>query len=116
VRYELFPAEEVKPGEVRRVEIGGLNVAVARLPNGEFRALFDRCPHMGAPLSIGWLGPMVVGDRAGAYAMSDRFILRCPWHHIEFDVDTGRCPADPKRTRVRAYGISVIDGVVVLDR
>ena len=32
-------------------------------------------------------------------------MLRCPWHQYEYDLETGRCLADPERLRVRTYRV-----------
>jgi 3-phenylpropionate/trans-cinnamate dioxygenase ferredoxin subunit len=78
----------------------------------------DRCSHYGAKLSFGRLQPLVVGDDVGDrhFAGPDEVILRCPWHGYEFDIDTGRCVADPDHQSVRTYRLVVQDGTVFLDR
>jgi len=53
--------------------VGGRNVALFR-HDGVVRAVDNRCPHMGFPLSKG-----VVRDG----------LLVCPWHHARFDVCSG---------------------------
>lgn len=60
--------------------------------------------------------PMVVGDAVGEIGYSAEYVLICPWHGYEFKVDDGRCPADPKHVRVRAYNVYVENDVVVLER
>jgi 3-phenylpropionate/trans-cinnamate dioxygenase ferredoxin subunit len=42
-----------------------------------------------------------VDERAGEF-------LRCPWHHWEFDLRTGRSWFDPGKTRVRRYPVDVV--------
>lgn len=79
--------------------------------------LRDRCSHQGARLSCGRLLQRVDGDRVGAYALQDDdFVIRCPWHGYEFDLETGHCLADAKRARVKAYAVVVEDGIVYIDR
>ncbi len=116
MKHELFPADELAPGEIRRVEIDRIAVVVLRTPAGELHALRDVCSHMGARLSNGWLTAMLDADDVDDRRVTERIMLRCPWHGYEFDVRTGRCPADPQRVRARAYPLSVEDGMVVLDR
>ena len=41
-------------------------------------------------------------------------MLRCPWHHYEFDLNTGRCLGDPEGKRVRTYDVREVDGQIVL--
>lgn len=116
MKYELFPAEELQPGQMRAARVGSVNVVVLRDLGGEYHALRDVCAHLGARLSHGVLEKMVQGDDVGERELSNRLVIRCPWHGFEFDAATGRCPADPTRVRVRAYTVNVENGTLVLDR
>lgn len=64
---------ELPEGSLRRVTFGDLDVLLAHTANG-IAAVDDRCPHMSAPLSIGYLEDCVVG---------------CPLHDGRFDLATG---------------------------
>jgi nitrite reductase/ring-hydroxylating ferredoxin subunit len=68
-----FRADELPPGEMRRVTFGDLDVLVANTSKG-IVAIDDRCPHMSAPLSIGEL---------------DGCVVACPLHEGRFDLCTG---------------------------
>lgn len=117
MKHKLFQADEFAPGEWRDVSIDGASIVVIRTPTGEFRALRNICPHQGVPLSLGKLQPLVVGDDVGVYELApDRFTMRCPWHGYEFDVDSGRCIADPEHIRVRTYPVTIEEGIVCIDR
>jgi nitrite reductase (NADH) small subunit len=116
MRHELFPLDELPAGEMRSVMVGQVAIVVIHGTDGRLRALRDTCSHHGARLSRGLLQPLVVGDDVGDRQLSSKLVVRCPWHGFEFDVDTGRCPADPDRARVRAYAVTVEDGTVVLER
>ena len=116
VRQRVVVAKSaVPPGSsttvtVRRREIVVLN------DGGTYHAMFNRCPHHQARLSGGRVagtnGPTPVGEFSFS---SDRRVLRCPWHHYEFELDSGRCPADPGRFRVAVYEIEDHgDEIVVL--
>ncbi len=89
-----------------------------RTPDGMVRALRDACAHYGAQLSLGKVHGHVAGSDVGDYALSDeQWVVQCPWHGYEFDVESGRCPADPEHTRVRSYPVSVDrGGAIVIDR
>ena len=115
--HPVLDTADLQPGQVCAVEIEGVSIAVARKRDGTFRALRNRCPHQGGPLSEGRCEAFLVGPDVGAYAMSEgRDVVRCPWHHFEFDLDTGRSIADPVRYRVRSYPTSVENGQVVVER
>jgi nitrite reductase/ring-hydroxylating ferredoxin subunit len=116
VRVELFPEDQLAPGQVCRVHIGRVAVAVVRKRDGTYAAIRDRCPHQGGSLADGRTEPLVEGARLGEYIPSpDREIIRCPLHQWEIDVDSGESPADPGHYRVRSYPVTVADGVVSLD-
>jgi nitrite reductase (NADH) small subunit len=116
-KHRLFNASDLAPGGIRRVEIDGVAIAIVRDHLDRYFALRDVCPHQGAALSEGYLEKFVASSGSGDYALAqDRDILRCGWHGYEFHLDTGRCPADPARVRIRTYAVSVEDGLVVVER
>lgn len=76
--------------------------------DGELFAVFNRCPHQQALLSRGRLAGAPAAGPPGTFAyLPDARVLRCPWHHYEFDLRTGRCLADPQRLRVATYEVRV---------
>ena len=115
MKHVLFPVDELAPGSMRAVDVDGIAVVLVRDNKGGLYALRDVCPHRGARLSKGVLKRMVVADDVGDPELTDTLILRCPWHHQEFDISSGRCVADG-RQRVRVYATRVEDGTIVLER
>ena len=109
-KYVVSEVDSIAEREVRRFEIGGKAIALARL-NGEFFALIDRCPHGGAPLSGGRFAHQVESDGPGDYRVcrADE-LLRCPWHGWEYDLRTGQSWSDPKSTRTRALKTEQVKG------
>lgn len=117
MRHAVCTLDEVAPGQLRGVEVDGIALVVARTPTGDLHVLRDRCAHEGARLSRGRLLQRVGGDAVGAYVLSqDEYVVRCPWHGYEFDVETGHCIADARRARVRAYAVTVEDGIIFIER
>jgi nitrite reductase/ring-hydroxylating ferredoxin subunit len=68
------------------------------LCDGEAFAVDDRCPHMGFPLHRGAV---------------ENGLLTCHWHHARFDLVSGGT-LDPFADDVRAHGVEVEDGDVVV--
>ena len=65
--------DQVKPGRGFGVRLNQLFVGIYNV-DGEYFAIDDVCPHMGASLHHGWL---------------DGCVVSCPLHMWEFDVKTG---------------------------
>ncbi len=77
-------------GEGRTVEIGNKLVAVFCVA-GEYFAIDDVCPHMGASLSGGYV---------------EKGIVTCPWHAWRFRLADGAW-ADNPRIKIGCYSVRV---------
>jgi nitrite reductase/ring-hydroxylating ferredoxin subunit len=116
MKHRLLAVDELQPGEARRVEVGNLELLLVKAPDGSVHALRDRCPHQGARLSHGLVLEHVDAEDVGTYALtSGQYVIRCPWHGMEYDVTTGSCPAD-ESYRVPSFNVTVEDGQIVLER
>lgn len=91
-RYRMGTQNEFPLQTGKVVGIGELELALYRLSNGEFRALENRCPHKGGPLSEGIV--------SGTY-------VYCPLHDWKVCVTDGRVQA-PDFGCVRTYGVEVV--------
>ena len=69
----VLPDAELREGEMKRADAGGVPVLLVRL-EGAVCALAHTCSHMGGPLSEGKLE----GD-----------VVQCPWHGSRFNVKDG---------------------------
>ena len=87
--------EEVPPGMGRAVPLGDTMVALFQV-DGEFFAIQDACPHMGASLAGGHLE----GD-----------IVTCPWHAWRFCVRDGTW-CDHRKVKVDSYEVRVVAGEI----
>jgi nitrite reductase/ring-hydroxylating ferredoxin subunit len=100
-----FPASELEADGCRTITAGRREVAVVRVENQLF-AVFNRCPHQQAPLSRGRVAGAPAAGPVGEFVYEPGvYVLRCPWHHYEFDLRSGRCLADPQRLRVACYEV-----------
>lgn len=86
--HPVAKVADLPEGEVQRFEIGEDAIAVVNLGNGEFSALADVCPHMGA-----WLSQGEVDVARGT--------IRCPWHRSVFDLRTGQPLSGPAASSAR---------------
>jgi nitrite reductase/ring-hydroxylating ferredoxin subunit len=88
-------ADELAPGEIRRLTAGEDEIALARVGN-EFYALQSACLHLKGPLGEGRL---------------EDHLLTCPWHGWQYDVRTGKNDFD-LAIQLRTYEVKVEDGEV----
>lgn len=82
---------EIAEGEGMAVDIDGKMIAVFKCKPGEFHAIDDHCPHMGAPLSSGCV---------------EDGIVTCPWHAWRFRLKDGVW-ADNPRIKIGCYPVHV---------
>jgi nitrite reductase (NADH) small subunit/3-phenylpropionate/trans-cinnamate dioxygenase ferredoxin subunit len=81
---------EVAEGFAKTVSVGGKLIAVF-LENGQYHAIDDTCPHMGASL-------------AGGYVEGG--IVTCPWHAWRFRLEDGAW-ADNPRIKIGCYPVRI---------
>jgi 3-phenylpropionate/trans-cinnamate dioxygenase ferredoxin subunit len=114
-RYVGGRVDELREGERLIVDIDGRSVGVFNA-GGRYYALLNRCPHQGGELCRGDLfRALASGRQPGEYAYVDgKYLIACPWHNWEFDLETGQSFFDPQRTRVRAYPVEVAPGAEVI--
>ena len=112
-RIRVGPADEIKPGQPAFVKHGEVEIAVFRLGGG-FRAYRNRCPHQQGPVCRGPVSGTLVAtadtDWRLAWVLEGR-VLICPWHGMEFDLETGR-RIRGRRERLRAYPVELDNGQV----
>jgi 3-phenylpropionate/trans-cinnamate dioxygenase ferredoxin subunit len=95
----VLAADDLSPGEARRVIVGNHPVAVFHA-EGRLYAIDDTCTHQDASLSEGWL---------------EGCLVECPLHASCFDLRTGAVTAPPAREPVRTYLVEVRDGMIWVD-
>ena len=90
----------IPEGEGRAFPLNGTLVAVFRR-DGEFFAINDSCPHMGASLASGYLeGCDVI----------------CPWHAWKFCVKDGLWMDNPKsKVRTESYAVRIVGNEVQVE-
>lgn len=86
---------------------------------GEFYAVTNKCPHMGAPLCVGG------GVKATTKTVSCPFdyetdssvpLVRCPWHRWEYSLVDGRNAGGINSTKVRTYPVRIEGDQVFVGR
>jgi 3-phenylpropionate/trans-cinnamate dioxygenase ferredoxin subunit len=95
-----FPLDEMESGTARRVDLGGIPVAVVRIGD-EVYAIGDVCSHANVSLSEGEV-------------WADERELECPKHGSTFDLKTGEPVTLPATQPVPVYAVEVTDGMVTV--
>jgi nitrite reductase (NADH) small subunit/3-phenylpropionate/trans-cinnamate dioxygenase ferredoxin subunit len=83
-------AGDIAEGEGKTVQVGKKLIALFRA-DGQFYAIDDVCPHMGASLAGGYL---------------EKGIVTCPWHAWRFRITDGAW-ADNPRIKIGCYQVRV---------
>lgn len=84
---------DIPEGEGRAYDIGDYVVAVF-LIDGQYTAIDDMCPHMGASLVSGFLD-------------TENCTVTCPWHAWRFNVKDGAW-ADNPRVKTDVFDVRIV--------
>lgn len=95
---EVFPLDELKPGETKTVFLEGKMVGLFNI-NCTIYALNNRCTHARGPLIEGTVD-------------IEECSVVCPWHYGKFDLRTGAAIDGVVRQPVETYQIEVRDGII----
>lgn len=97
---KILKEDEMKDGEIKRVETQGLKLAVFKV-KGEFYAIDELCTHAEGHLDQGYL--------------EDDYIIVCPVHGGKFDIRTGKVLGLPPTEDTNSYKVIKKEGEVFLD-
>src|SRR5436190_19501929 len=89
--------QDVVEGEGKTVVVGPKLIALFRQA-GQYHAIDDLCPHMGASLSGGYV---------------ENNIVTCPWHAWRFRITDGTW-ADNPRVKIGSYPVKVEGGDILV--
>ena len=92
----VLGADDLPAETPKRVEIDGVGVVLHRNGSG-IVATGEHCPHLGAPMSDGWI---------------DRDRIVCPWHGSRFSTASGDVLRGPATAPLPCYQTRVRDGMI----
>ncbi|OBB95185.1 (2Fe-2S)-binding protein [Mycobacterium sp. 852002-40037_SCH5390672] len=95
-RWMAVLAATALDGQPQRVAVNGVGVVLYR-SDGRIIAVGEHCPHLGAPMSDGWI---------------DRGRIVCPWHGSRFACGSGDVLRGPATTALPHYPVRIRDGLV----
>lgn len=99
-RQRIVSTRDIPPGTLKRVEVNGAGVCLARTDDGSIYAIGDVCTHEGSSLSEGTLEGVEV---------------ECPTHSSRFDARTGAVTCPPATMAVRSYATDVVGDEIYID-
>ena len=91
--------DELEPGTLKEVEVGGRSVCLARTADGEVYAFRNNCSHRDFPLHTGTL---------------EDGQIECSWHGARFDVASGRALRLPAIRPITTYEVTVEDDSILV--
>ncbi|MDF2721182.1 MAG: hypothetical protein K0Q59_857 [Paenibacillus sp.] len=111
--HQVARVGDVAPGKQIIVTVGKRQIGIF-YEDDRYYAVLNVCPHAYAPICRGRVETPVLTDSVQGQADAQYFldtsrkVLRCPWHHWEFELDTGKPMCDVKQ-RLKTYPVH-IDG------
>lgn len=109
--HHIGSVEDFPEGKGVGISIGELSVAVFNI-DGEFYGILNNCLHKNYTLHEAGTERFHAEDdgdewpRGGIDAENCR--IKCPWHHLEWDLETGYSPALDKH--IPTYEVQNRDG------
>lgn len=109
--HYVLEAGDLPDGGHTIVKVNGREIGVYYV-NGQYYALFNYCPHFGAPLCEGHVSGTNLPSDVYQYEYGKQGeIVRCPWHGWEFDIKTGKALFSDS-IRAKTYPVEVHDGKI----
>jgi nitrite reductase/ring-hydroxylating ferredoxin subunit len=113
--HHIADVGEIASGQRKLVTIGNKEIGIFN-EEGRYYAVLNMCPHAYAPICEGRIQGTLTADTDGAieaYTLdSGRKVLRCPWHHWEFELETGQAVCHIKQ-RLKTYPVHV-EGISIM--
>jgi len=109
--------QEFSELQPRTFELGKTSVGVV-LFKGQFYAYRNSCPHQEGPALEGVIAgktecEVFEGGNRREFVSKERFNIVCPWHGVEYDLQSGICRADD-RMKLRKIEVITENGDVRL--
>ena len=83
------------------VEVGGITIGIYKFKD-RYYAYKNECAHEGGPvvegLTVGHLECKISpeGKKLGEYFSESKMDIVCPWHGVQYDLETGICRGDDR--------------------
>jgi len=112
--HPVLPEDQLAPNQWHITTIGNRSIGIYRSPHRLY-AILNLCPHNGAEICRGRVtGRMLFSHEKGVHYSEETLTLRCPWHHWEFDLDSGK-PVISMPGKLKHYPVKVEDGQICVE-
>jgi nitrite reductase/ring-hydroxylating ferredoxin subunit len=112
--HHIASTDEIQPGHPKLVRIAGKEIAVF-YEQSAYYAVQNICPHKQAEICKGRVSGTLLATATGEYDMQhNSLVLRCPWHHWEFNLATGRAVIPSVRQRLIKFPVKAEDNGVYI--
>jgi nitrite reductase/ring-hydroxylating ferredoxin subunit len=120
--YKVAPLEQFEELKPKFLALEGLEIAVYKWKD-RFFAYSNNCPHLAGPACEGVLQEDVEYELDAEkrcvrkYSTTERYNIVCPWHAIDYDLETGvaRVTMNGKqKLALRRFDVFVENGNVLI--
>ncbi|WP_342552219.1 Rieske 2Fe-2S domain-containing protein [Paenibacillus sp. FSL R7-0652] len=113
--FDAAAVDEIPVGSHKVVTVKGRTIGIFNI-DGTFHALPNICPHQIGPLCEGKVSGTLYRDKKTweLHWTEEGQIVTCPWHGLEFRVQTGECLAY-KQVKLRTYKVTPVDGRLLVE-
>lgn len=107
--------EELTPGKAKIVKVDNREIGIFREQNNYY-AVLNVCPHFHAEICKGRItGTLIAEDPDTLRMRHDLLVLRCPWHHWEFDIKTGKAIIPSIKQKLKVYEVKEENGDIYIN-
>lgn len=113
--YPVAKDGEISSGYPKIVIIEGKEIGVF-YEQKQYYAILNYCPHKKAEICKGRVSGTLYCNKFDNYEMKyDELVLRCPWHHWEFSMKTGKAVIHDVKQRLKTFQVIVEKGIVYIN-
>jgi nitrite reductase/ring-hydroxylating ferredoxin subunit len=108
--YVVAKIGDLPEGGHKIVRAGGKELGLFNV-RGHYYALPNACIHQNGPLCLGAVSGTVEANHETGWKRSwirEGEVIVCPWHSMEFEIPTGECLSDRRRS-LTTYKVDIVD-------
>lgn len=116
-KHNIGTVEDFSENEGTEVDIDGIKLAVFKV-DGDIYAIQDRCPHKNLPLHLAGKDSFTDEDSIEGVGKqgkvnAEKRSINCPWHYLEWNLETGENPVIDQR--IPTFDVEIVDDNVLVE-